>query len=1202
MFEGTPTPVSLEDIQLDIVVNLQGDSRIDSFNRKLRGTAQAVDGVVRSSDAMASVNRRMIRSWEDLTTQLSNVERKYDALFRAGVHMTQMGHDLLGVSEKLVATGLGLVDAYAGYDMMLRRGAVALNTNAVWQERLDEAIQDTAITLGAYEPEEVAEAYYIWGAAAGIVVDTEKELADITGVVRDVLIATAMAGGSLETNLKGVYGILSVFNLPMERASDVTRTLALMTERTAADFGDLVSAFSYVGPLAESIGISFEDVTQILGVLADSGQRGSRAGRGLSMVLEGMASPSGPAKEALDGVTEAAFGLGTTFADITFPEGDFVGMTGFIQNMALSVEDLTDAERGRLYSVAFTNNATRALIPLIEEQVNLNEEAARTGKEWISVLDQEKYQLGEVEHFFAGMTAQFLGSINSITGAFRNSFFPILQLVATRIMEMAIPVMDRITGMVKVFGEWLEQNPEIVDLAVRLGALAAAVAAVAGVFFLFGGAASLVIANLGNFTQGIGRIIAPFAGLALVVGGLVTLIMTNFGGLRAAFQDLGDAVADFVAALDLDGVSFTEVLEGLWALAEPRIEQAVRSVADAVEWLANKIRDLTGNDEFMEWASEAAGWIVTIMTVSFGLRAAAMMLGTLSGAFWAFGLVWSGVTKLLMAGAIMGTLRTLGGIVSGLAGAFMALATPLKFLIGGLTIVGLAIGAAFLAYETNFLGFRDFVNGIIEWLVTTVPGVIQNVIGFFQQVGANIASTWQQVWSVVQPILVGIAAPIVALAQQGIPALIARLQEFWASVQPIFLAIRDTAIEVFNNVLVPAWNSLIEKVKEFVGFVGPLLTEFVSSFIAFMTPIVEFLRFVLPIAWEYLVEVTGKFLAIMSGLILAFVEVAMGVIGPWVEAVIRIVGVLWETAVGLFRAGLDIIMGIFQTVFGTLSEIFKAFAALFKGDLGTFWDHVTGAFVTAVDGILRIIGGLISGIWTAFTGMVGVVWELITGFLAGILGLFPEFIQDIIKWGGDIVKGLWEGISNFVKWLWGKITGFLGDIVDKVKEFFGIKSPSTVFANIGENIVRGIWSGISNLAQWLWDKVSAWVGGIVDNVLAFFKISSPSTVFADIGENLVKGMALGIDATPDAVRSMDRYAQQILDIGAAMETTSRGFTTEFETQAGLSVESSNDRTVRIELDLTSSDGSYDNATLEQLKAALTGSDLVRALERMAEAD
>ena len=160
------------------------------------------------------------------------------------------------------------------------------------------------------------------------------------------------------------------------------------------------------------------------------------------MVIEGMSAPSGPAGEALDGLIQRTHGLSAAWEDVIFPKGEFVGMRDMLIEMARAAEGMTDAERGRFYATAFTNNATRALIPLIEDQIDLNKEAARTGREVSSVLDQQKYATDGAGHFFEVMKEKALGSITAIKGRLEAAFFPVLQQIATRIMTMAIPVME----------------------------------------------------------------------------------------------------------------------------------------------------------------------------------------------------------------------------------------------------------------------------------------------------------------------------------------------------------------------------------------------------------------------------------------------------------------------------------------------------------------------------------------------------------------------------------------------------------------------------------------------------------------------------------------------------------------------------------------------------------------------------------------
>ena len=63
--------------------------------------------------------------------------------------------------------------------------------------------------------------------------------------------------------------------------------------------------------------------------------------------------------------------------------------------------------------------------------------------------------------------------------------------------------------------------------------------------------------------------------------------------------------------------------------------------------------------------------------------------------------------------------------------------------------------------------------------------------------------------------------------------------------------------------------------------------------------------------------------------------------------------------------------------------------------------------------------------------------------------------------------------------------------------------------NAGSNLLHGLWEGISGAASWLWEKVSGWASSLVSGIKDFFGIHSPSTVFAEIGGNMADGVGVG---------------------------------------------------------------------------------------------
>ena len=136
----------------------------------------------------------------------------------------------------------------------------------------------------------------------------------------------------------------------------------------------------------------------------------------------------------------------------------------------------------------------------------------------------------------------------------------------------------------------------------------------------------------------------------------------------------------------------------------------------------------------------------------------------------------------------------------------------------------------------------------------------------------------------------------------------------------------------------------------------------------------------------------------------------------------------------------------------------------------------------------------------------------------------PKFIESMMKFIRELPGKMWEQLvaalgrvrewgNNLISWARSSLPGIISNIVSFFRELPGR------LLEIGKDIVRGLWNGISSMARWIRDKVSDFVGGIVSGIKGVLGIRSPSRVFMDIGENLSLGLAKGIADAKNAVDS-----------------------------------------------------------------------------------
>lgn len=117
----------------------------------------------------------------------------------------------------------------------------------------------------------------------------------------------------------------------------------------------------------------------------------------------------------------------------------------------------------------------------------------------------------------------------------------------------------------------------------------------------------------------------------------------------------------------------------------------------------------------------------------------------------------------------------------------------------------------------------------------------------------------------------------------------------------------------------------------------------------------------------------------------------------------------------------------------------------------------------------------------------------------------------IVEQGINLIVQLAQGILQAIPQLVAALPSIISAVVDGLAQLPGM------VLNIGVNIVQGLWNGISSMAGWLWDQVSGWASGLMSNIKGFFGIHSPSTVFAEVGKFMGLGVGVGFVGTMDKV-------------------------------------------------------------------------------------
>jgi len=182
---------------------------------------------------------------------------------------------------------------------------------------LEKALADVAAIAGLTSSEmlrlknTVFEVAGVTSLTATEVVELQKQLAKLGTSVSDIEKLTepvALLSQALGEEPGGVAATLkktlNQFQATTEEANRFSNALVGAVNETALSLNDLGTALQYVGPLAAQSGVSFEQTSSLLGILADNGFRASRAGTGLRNVLLEAAKSGKPVVEFLEELSE----------------------------------------------------------------------------------------------------------------------------------------------------------------------------------------------------------------------------------------------------------------------------------------------------------------------------------------------------------------------------------------------------------------------------------------------------------------------------------------------------------------------------------------------------------------------------------------------------------------------------------------------------------------------------------------------------------------------------------------------------------------------------------------------------------------------------------------------------------------------------------------------------------------------------------
>lgn len=363
--------------------------------------------------------------------------------------------------------------------------------------------------------------------------------------------------------------------------------------------------------------------------------------------------------------------------------------------------------------------------------------------------------------------------------------------------------------------------------------------------------------------------------------------------------------------------------------------------------------------------------------------------------------------------------------------------------------------------------------------------------------------------------------------ENGLPELLNILKQFNESIG--WSAIRQELSDLWS-LLEPFAETVGQGLLDFIRDLSEKISSFANSeiFLSVLDEIKKWLNSVKPEGVTNALKDLAKALVAFK---VAVVAVDIALKGTMIVQTITKIGAAFESLRLFVQNFISFFTGIpWLEIFQSMNPAMQAelFFRLEDKIAGTFldpfsWDNVIGDLLRGIgnalgllaDGIIELLSKPIEVGKRAIESIFDISWvqELFEKCLENFRSAFKG--EEI---GKNIAEGFFNGISAAFGLLLAPIVNIFSDIVEAVCELLGIHSPSTVFAEIGENVISGLLLGISEF----WNTIIEFFTNSFAELIAFFSNSwlsiqeSVTNVWNNITSFLTKTWT-NISATASAI-------------------------------------------------------------------------------------
>lgn len=354
--------------------------------------------------------------------------------------------------DKIKDFGQAVMETGMAFDAQM---STVASISGATNEELD-ALREKAKEMGAatsFSATESAQALE-YMAMAGWKTD------DMLNGLEGVMNLAAASGEDLATTSDIVTDAMTAFGMTADQSTYFANVLAQTASNSNTNVSMMGETFKYVAPLAGAMGYTIEDMSAAIGLMANSGIKGSQAGTALRGTITNLASPTDTVATAMDA-------LGVSLVD---SDGKTKSFGETLNDLRNGFADLSETEKTQYASAIAGKEGMSGLLAIVnssESDFNkLTESIKSCAGASQEMADTRLDNLqGDVTLLKSAWEGVQIAISDKLTPVFRDMVEKVTEWLP-KIQEKISPVMDKIIDIGKYIAENL--SPILMDIGKSL--------------------------------------------------------------------------------------------------------------------------------------------------------------------------------------------------------------------------------------------------------------------------------------------------------------------------------------------------------------------------------------------------------------------------------------------------------------------------------------------------------------------------------------------------------------------------------------------------------------------------------------------------------------------------------------------------------------------------------------------------------------